>query len=63
MPALDGYEFLRLERLLVGAQLKSVWVMRSARATIMSNGVGDTRLIQFPGSYIRERRPERTVPR
>src|SRR4029077_16603098 len=35
--------------------------MLSARATIISSGVGETRAAQWPGSYILASRPDRTV--
>jgi len=38
-----------------------VTVMVSLRPTIISSGVGETREIHVPGSYIRAARDERTV--
>jgi hypothetical protein len=61
MPALDRDQLLGFQRLFVGLQLEISEVIWSARATIIRSGVGEMREIQAPGSYILERRPERTV--
>jgi hypothetical protein len=50
-----------LQRALISGERRSATVTLSLLATTISNGVGETRETQAPGSYVRAARVERRV--